>query len=105
MTEPPAQEEANWHSSLDDSPAFTADIELRAVRLLDNGDLGPVSGAKYPDTETGTVFIGDGSNWRKTTNGSTNWKTASKRGSLRSKRPMMRTDRRSRATNTRNEHS
>lgn len=60
----PEQGEEDWHSPLNDNfAAFDADIELRAPGVPDDEELDPVPGAKYLDTDTGVVFIGDGEQW------------------------------------------
>jgi hypothetical protein len=56
----------NWHEPLNQNfQAFEVDIELRDAGGPTEGgnDYDPVDGAKYLDTTTGDVYLGDGSAW------------------------------------------
>lgn len=71
MTETPNHEynvpesgEQNWHEPLNDNfEALEIDVEIRAAGAPDPADFEPQDGAKYLDTETGDIYLGDGSDW------------------------------------------
>lgn len=54
----------NWHEPLNDNfDALETDVEVRHAGPPDPGQYDPVEGAKYLDTESGTVHLGDGTAW------------------------------------------
>jgi FtsZ-binding cell division protein ZapB len=54
----------DWHEPVNENfEAFDADIEIRDTGAPDTNGYTPADGAKYLDTDTGTVYLGDGSSW------------------------------------------
>jgi len=59
----PDQGDENWHEPLNENfAAFEVDIELRDDEA-NLGDYDPTEGAKFLATDTGVVYLGDGSSW------------------------------------------
>lgn len=54
----------NWHEPLNENfDALETDVEIRAAGAPDPADFEPREGAKYLDTDTGEVYLGDGTDW------------------------------------------
>lgn len=54
----------NWHAPLNENfEALEVDVEIRASGAPDSGEYAPEAGAKYLDTDTGEVYLGDGTDW------------------------------------------
>lgn len=61
----PDEGETDWHQPLNDNfESYDTDIEIRDTDG-NRGDYDPKQGAKFYATDTGTVYIGDGSNWNE----------------------------------------
>jgi hypothetical protein len=61
----PSEGDENWHQPLNENfEAHDTDIEIRDQES-NTGDYKPKAGAKFFATDTGTEFVGTGSNWRK----------------------------------------
>ena len=59
----PDQGDQDWHQPLNENfEEFEVDIELRDQES-NLGDYTPTDGAKFLATDTGVVYLGDGSNW------------------------------------------
>jgi hypothetical protein len=59
----PGQGDQNWHVPLNDNfEAFEVDIELRDGEA-NLSSYTPTAGAKFLATDTGVVYVGDGSDW------------------------------------------
>ena len=60
----PEEGEKNWHEPLNDNvEAFEVDIEIRDEGEPGDNGYDPTAGSKYLDTASGTVYLGDGSDW------------------------------------------
>lgn len=61
----PAKGTTNWHVPLNDNFAqFDTDIEIRDADA-NKGNYTPKQGAKFFATDTGAVYLGDGSSWNR----------------------------------------
>jgi hypothetical protein len=61
----PEPGDENWHEPLNENfEAFDADVEIRDTDR-NRGDYDPKRGAKFYATDTGNVYVGNGSNWNK----------------------------------------
>ena len=62
----PAQGDQDWHQPLNENfEEFEVDIELRDQES-NLGDYDPSNGAKFLATDTGVVYLGDGTDWNAT---------------------------------------
>ncbi len=62
----PEEGEKNWHEPLNDNvEAFEVDIEIRDEGEPGDNGYDPTAGSKYLDTASGTVYLGDGSDWEE----------------------------------------
>ncbi|PSP58030.1 hypothetical protein BRC73_07895 [Halobacteriales archaeon QH_7_66_37] len=62
----PAQGDQDWHQPLNENfEEFEVDIELRDQES-NLGDYDPSDGAKFLATDTGVVYLGDGTDWNAT---------------------------------------
>lgn len=62
--ETPDQGTLDWHVPLNENfSALERDVELRDLDA-NRGNYDPTVGAKFLATDTGSVYIGDGSNWQ-----------------------------------------
>lgn len=61
----PDQGQARWHVPLNENfREIDADIEIRDT-AANRGDYEPKDGAKYFETDTGDIYLGDGTNWNR----------------------------------------
>jgi len=68
----PDEGTTDWHRPLNDNfRQYDTDIEVRD-RSANRSDYTPKEGAKFLATDTGTVFLGDGSQWRRLSSTGTN---------------------------------
>jgi hypothetical protein len=60
----PQEGTVDWHVPLNNNfETLDRDVEVRAPEA-DRGDYEPKDGAKFFATDTGAVYVGDGSSWQ-----------------------------------------
>jgi len=60
----PSEGTIDWHVPLNENfEQMERDIEIRDVKA-NRGDYHPDMGAKFLATDTGDIYLGDGSNWQ-----------------------------------------